>query len=386
MLVVAILFILIAAAQLEQLPEWAQSFPSWLQKTFFKVAVWQWLGVLALFVISAVAGYVCGAIVKRLLKVRDRFSTQPTAVTTKGAIERASTVIGAAAFSYIVLSDLALPSGFEYRLGLLSQSLLIIGTVLLINGGWDAICDTLASRATGYERAERLLIPMIRKLVRAVIIVGGVLAAVELYVGSKALTSLMATLGLGGLVMALAAKDSVENLFGSLTILFDMPFALGDWVKIDKVEGVVEEINLRSTRVRTFEDTVITLPNANLIRASVENFGSRRFRRQRLSLRLSYDCGPEAIDSYCVALEQWISEQGIVQSGQTVVELNDPSESSIGVLVQCFLEVGTFSEEVEFRHHLLLKALELRETHEVVFAAAPRQLSTVFMPVEPPKV
>src|SRR5213075_891075 len=146
----------------------------------------------------------------------------------------------------------------------------------------NAFCDYLIHRSESVDkRTERLLVPVTRKFVAVIILIGGLLVEAWVLFGGQHGAEAIAGLGIGGLAVALAAKDSVENVFGSLTILFDMPFALGDWVKIDKVEGVVEEINLRSTRIRTFEDSLITLPNSNLIKASVENFGARRFRRQR---------------------------------------------------------------------------------------------------------
>src|SRR5205085_10627722 len=114
-------------------------------------------------------------------------------------------------------------------------------------------------------------------------------------------------------------KDSVENVFGSLTILFDMPFALGDWVKIDKYEGIVEEINLRSTRIRTFEDSVITLPNSNLIKAAVENYGARRYRRQRFQIRVSYANRAENLDRFIASVRKYVDSVPQATKDRTIV-------------------------------------------------------------------
>ena len=91
--------------------------------------------------------------------------------------------------------------------------------------------------------------------------------------------SLIAGLGISGLAVALAAKDTISNFFGALTVLLDRPFKVGDWVVVGTSEGEVIEINLRTTLIRTGIDTVITIPNANLVSTPVENYGSRRWRR-----------------------------------------------------------------------------------------------------------
>jgi MscS family membrane protein len=249
--------------------------------------------------------------------------------------------------------------------------LTIFGVVLLAYAVWDAICDDLSARMSGSRRAEHLLVPMARKFIRAIIVIIGLLvAATEL--ANADVRGLLASLGIGGLVVALAAKDSVENIFGSFTILFDMPFAIGDWVKIDKTEGIVEEINLRSTRIRTFEDTMITLPNANLIRASVENVSARRTRRQQITLRLAYDTPSEDIQRFCDGIRAWLDKQEKVAKDKSIVQISDMSETSIGVLVQCQFKAKTQAEELALRHVLALEIFRLRDLNHVLFVAAPR--------------
>jgi MscS family membrane protein len=236
-------------------------------------------------------------------------------------------------------------------------------------GWWDVVCDSLTARSLDQGKSERLLIPITRRFVRAVIIAIGLLIALAMFFGTQTLTGLAAGLGVGGVILALAAKDPVENVFASLTLMFDMPFALGDWIKLDKVEGAVEEINLRSTRLRTADDTLVTVPNANLIKAPVENFGARRTRRQKLNLRLSYDCDPKLIDTFCDSLRGYLEGQPKVENGRTTVELDDPSETSIGVVVIWFLDVSSAAEEAANRHAFLDEALRQRTAQGLQFAA-----------------
>jgi len=233
---------------------------------------------------------------------------------------------------------------------------------------WNAFCDLLLHKSGSLDqRAERLLVPVTRKFVSAVIVIGGLFALLAV-VGVN-VYSLIAGLGIGGLAVALAAKDSVENVFGSLTILFDMPFALGDWVKIDKVEGIVEQINLRSTRIRTFEDSMITLPNSNLIKASVENFGARRFRRQKFTLRLSHDSEADQVEKFCEDLRGFMKTADGLVPEKTIVELNEITEQWIGVLVICYLDAAAPVDELRVRSNLMAQALRLARKRNLKFAA-----------------
>ena len=97
---------------------------------------------------------------------------------------------------------------------------------------------------------------------------------------TKALQDQLPRLGLGGLAFALAAKDMVQNLFGSITVLLDRTFTVGDWIKVDDQEGSVEALGFRSTRIRTFYNSLVTVPNSKFITATVDNMGARRFRRR----------------------------------------------------------------------------------------------------------
>lgn len=160
--------------------------------------------------------------------------------------------------------------------------------------------------------------------------------------------------GFGGVALALAAKDSVENLFGSLTIVLDMPFAVGDWIKMDKIDGVVEEINLRSTRIRTFDDSLITLPNSNLIKASVENMGARRFRRFRSQILVSSINDSEAIRTFLDAGRAMLAANPKVRQSDASIRVNDISDAGLRIQVTAYLDVATAEEELEQRETLIL--------------------------------
>ena len=158
----------------------------------------------------------------------------------------------------------------------------LIAGVVVLSKILDIVMGVFYQKATGTEtKVDDVLIPMVHKVFRFILyFVGFSFVASNMGIN---VTSIIAGLGIGGVALALAAKDTVENVFGSITLLFDRPFEVGDWVQIGGVEGTVESIGLRSTRVRTFYCSLVNVPNANLIRANVDNFGRRSYRRIRLS-------------------------------------------------------------------------------------------------------
>jgi MscS family membrane protein len=351
-------------------PQWVRDLPPVFAHRFLGIAFWQWIGFAVAFAGAYVAYWIGGRIAGLLVRIRRRVFLTPMSQATQTAIRRAAGALCAVLAASQILDELYLVGKPETLAQKFLSAGLILGIVLLAYAVWDSLCDDLAAHLGGHERAEGLLLPMARKFIRAGIVVVGLLfAATDLL--NLNVQSLIASLGIGGLVIALASKDSVENVFGSFTILFDMPFKLGDWVKMPPTEGIVEEINLRSTRIRTFEDTLITLPNANLTRASVENVSARRWRRQQITLRLGYDARAESLNAFCEELRAWLAAQEEIVQGTAIVQVSDFSETSIGLLVQCQFKVSTQAEELAERHALATKILELRQTHKVRLVADP---------------
>lgn len=352
-------------------PDWARSLPEQLRQRIVGLGIWQWIGLIVVILIASILSGVACRITNRLLRLRERATGEGFAKTTESSIVRSMALLTGLAVAYPSTAELALPTRLDSALRWVLESLIIAATTLLLFSLWEAACDRIAAHATGIERAERLLVPMLRKFVRAVIVITAILIALRtLFLVD--VNTVIAGLGIGGIVVALAAKDSVENVFGSVTILFDMPFAIGDWVKMEKVDGIVEDINLRSTRIRTFEDTIITVPNANLIRASLENCSARRARRQILSVRVSYDNSAAKLNGFCDDLRAWIEAQPEHLPEKTIVQINDLAEHSLGVMVQCQFIAATLAEEMALRHRLALQILEVRDRHGLVFAAGPR--------------
>lgn len=229
--------------------------------------------------------------------------------------------------------------------------------------------DGVAERAHGNSKARSLFVPFGRKFVNAAV---ALLAGVALLSSFGInVTALAAGLGLGGLVIALAAKDSVENLFGSTVLLVDIPFAVGDWVKIGDVEGVVEDINLRSTRIRTFQDSLITLPNSNLIKASVENFGARRYRRVRATFTFPAFAPAEGLDEFVREGRAWLAERKEIAARLVTLHVSDVAPVGITVLLNAFLDVPDLDREQTAREEILVHLLGIAQSKGLAIVFPP---------------
>lgn len=150
------------------------------------------------------------------------------------------------------------------------------------------------------------LIPVVRKLLRTVIWVVGIIVALNN--AGYDVGALIAGLGIGGLALAMAAKDSVENIFGGVTIFADKPFTLGDRIIIGDYDGIVEDVGIRKTRIRTLAGRVVTIPNSTFTKSPIENISLEPSRKVALQLGLTYDTTPENIEKAIEILKQILKD------------------------------------------------------------------------------
>jgi MscS family membrane protein len=151
------------------------------------------------------------------------------------------------------------------------------------------------------------LVPLVRKAMRVLIVI-----VVALFIAQNVfkanIGAMLAGLGIGGLAIALAAQDSIANFFGSITIFADQPFVIGDRIKIDGYDGMVEEVGFRSTKIRTLTGHLVTMPNSKLSNSAIENIGQRPFIRRYSDITITYDTPPEKIERAVEILKRILVE------------------------------------------------------------------------------
>jgi len=185
----------------------------------------------------------------------------------------------------------------------------------------------------------------------------------------------VAGLGIGGVALALAAQKTVENLFGSISILADQPFLVGDTIRVDTIEGTVEVIGLRSTRIRTVERTLVIIPNGKLADMRIESLGPRDRIRFAAKLALSRETQPAQIEALVKALRERISSHASVIEADVFVQLSGVGESSFDVDVAAPIETIDANEFAKIRQELLLACMRVVEANGAKLAVPARKIA-----------
>jgi MscS family membrane protein len=218
-----------------------------------------------------------------------------------------------------------------------------------------------------HSKLDHALVPMLRKVLK--FFVGVLVFVVAIQNLGYSVSGLLAGLGIGGLALALAAKDTLANIFASMTLLVDRPFKVGDWVRSADFEGVVEEIGFRSTRVRTFNRTLVVVPNNHLMDAVIDNQQAMTARRIALTLALSPATGSVALRRALEEIARVVgSVEGIAPEGR-VVRLQDLTPSAIEIAVRAFTPATDDATHGAIRQELLLRIVQALEALDVRLAA-----------------
>jgi MscS family membrane protein len=211
-----------------------------------------------------------------------------------------------------------------------------------------------------------------------VLIVGGVAVLQEWGINVSAL---IASLGLGGLAFALAAKDTAANLFGGLTILADKSMKVGDWVKIGNVEGIVEDIGLRTTKIRSFEKSYITVPNQFISNQPLENFSRRNVRRIKMTIGITYSTSREQMVKILQDIRDMLrNHPGIAKDQLLMVYFTNFGESSLDIFIYCFTNTAKWSEYLAIREDVNLRIMEIVEKNGSSFAFPSRSVYVEKLP------
>lgn len=333
----------------------------------FGVEAWQWLGILAVVLVSVLLDLMIQlplrALVRRQLrKIGNDYDT--------AYIDRAVRPFGlfmGALFVLIGLRVLGLPPFAQQVLFTATRLVLMVAGVLSAFRIVDVITDLIARRATATEtKVDDLLVPLVQRALKILVIVIGLIYIADSL--SIEILPLLTGLGLGGLAVAFAAKDTIENFFGSIAVIFDRPFEVGHWVVIGDVEGHIEKLGFRSTRVRTFYNSLVTVPNATLVRATVDNYGRRKYRRYSAELSLTYDTPPEKIDAFCEGIRELIRHHPYTRKDFYQVAFKDFGSASLQIMFYVFFEAPDWPVEMRERHRLLNDVLRLAHKLGVEFA------------------
>ncbi|WP_111670675.1 mechanosensitive ion channel family protein [Algoriphagus litoralis] len=211
------------------------------------------------------------------------------------------------------------------------------------------------------------LVPLIRKTLKALVIIVGTLFVLRDGLNFDILPFLTG-ISIGGVAIALAAQDTIKNFFGSVMIFIDKPFQVGDWVTSGEIDGTVEEVGFRSTRIRTFRNSVMYVPNGKIADAVVDNHGLRQYRRFFTILTITYNTPPELIEEFVKGLHEIVLAHPKTRKDYFNIFFNNLSAYSQDVMFYIFFEVPTWPEELKARHEILIQIVKLANVLGVRFA------------------
>ncbi len=224
------------------------------------------------------------------------------------------------------------------------------------------------------SKTETQLIPFLKELFKALVIFLAFFTLMGFVFEVNVLT-LIAGLGIGGIAIALAAKESLENLLGSFTIFFDKPFVVGDLVKVDNVEGVIERVGFRSTWIRTVDKTMVTIPNKGMIDGVLENFSLRNIRRVKFTVGVTYETPKIEVEKIVDKIREFLFDHADTNN-DGIVYFDGFGASSLDIVIIYYITVLDFAKYVLIKQEISYKIMDIVLGNNSDFAYPTQRLIT----------
>lgn len=258
--------------------------------------------------------------------------------------------------------------GLRFVLRQLFEGALVVAVTWIILRLVDFFGLVLLARARETEdRADDQLVPFIKEGIKVILAGVGLLITLAVSFDLDVI-SLVTGLGIGGLAFALAAKETLENLLGSFTIFLDKPFRVGDHVKVGAVEGKIESVGFRSTRIRAMDRMVVTVPNKKLVDAELINETDREVRRSKQVFVIEHATSPEKIEQVLMDIRGYIELQHELEPG-FIVRLQHVTPQGLELLVVYVVRTPEYEEFLAVQEGIHLEILTILHRHEVRFAS-----------------
>jgi len=344
------------------------SAPSW-QVKILGVKLWKWLGIVILLGL-AYSFFVLVRIISRLFIgrfLRNKLELTEYLDKTMFSLSKVLAFLLAIRFVLYFLPmfqiEPKINAGLLTFLNVLSLFFVIIALKFVIK-----IVFVYFEKVTQMTEStmDDQLMPVLYKLSMIILWSLGIVYIMD-YLGVN-ITALIAGLSIGGLALALAAQDTVKNFFGSVMIFLDKPFQIGDLIQFDGTIGSVEEVGVRSTRIRTPQNSLTYIPNAKLADSVINNMGLRIFRRFDTQLGVTYDTRPDMIEEFVEGIREIILSHPLTVKENFQVHLNSFADSSLNIFVLLFFDTQDYSVELKSRHEIIISMITLANGLGVRFA------------------
>lgn len=250
---------------------------------------------------------------------------------------------------------------------LLLESLIIYTVFWAIASLIEAFRDYLFNYRDIDKQHSKELTSFVIKVFKGVVIAIGV--SMVLHNWGVNVTGIIASLGLGGLAFALAAKDTASNLFASIALLLDNSIRNGEWIKVVGVEGVVENVGMRTTKIRSFEKSLYTVPNHLIANNPIENFSRRGVRRIKLTVGLIYDTSSKQLEDIVRDIRDMLQQHPKISQKETLlVNFDALGESALNIFIYAFTHTAQWDQYLDIREDVHLQIMKIVEKHGSAFA------------------
>jgi len=337
--------------------------PEWAQQEILGIAIWQLVAAFILiligFALKKVSDYIFqDKLLPWVEKTRYQFLN-----LLASAVSRPCGYLFAVLGLFGAFGVLPLPAEPNLR-GFVFGALKVLVAANLLWFLFRVVDIGTAHLARLAERTESKLddqlVPVIRKSVKATIAVVTFIWVIQLF--GYSVSSLIAGLGIGGLAVALALQDTLANFFGSVFIFIDRPFAVGDWIKMGDVEGIVESIGFRSTRVRTWPETLVAVPNKTVAAATIDNWSKMPKRRVVQTIGVTYETVADQMEEAVAGAREIVENDEGVDKEFIVVRFTDFGESSLNILLYYFTQATAFADHLATKERINLAVMRMLDS------------------------
>jgi MscS family membrane protein len=346
--------------------------PPELRVELYGLEKWQWLSLLVIFILLFVVRGILARLTLWLAKFKFVNQSKEQLNQQVAPVVRALSWSVSAFAAQISIRFLSLPDQFQAPINTLLAILEALSLLIASYHGIDLfVSEVILKHNNSSRKVKNVLAPLLSRVGKIIVLICG-LSIVAGYFNLN-ITGLAAGLGLGGIAVALAAKDTLENFFGSFTVYLDQPFVVGDFIKTTDVEGTVEHIGMRSTAIRTVSGSLVRVPNSRLVAGAIDNLGSRMFWRYRARLPLSYDTSAADIERFIEKIRQYLELHPRVRQDLTRVNFFDYNPNSLEVLVDVSFQSEGYADDLMQRESLLLEIKKFSEELNLNFSPVSRK-------------
>ncbi len=332
------------------------------------IEVWNIIILIGILLIS----YLLGKLIKSILdKISNRASLhkKPMQSSLIGAFSKSVTFFLLAVGFQVATKLLSVSASLASALSVSTSIIFVIVIAYFLYNLIELPSIWIEQRMNESERKmNKMFIPVIRKTLRVTVVILSIIQIIQI-LSDKPITSIIAGLGIGGLAVALAAQDTLKNFFGSLALMGDKPFNIGDRIVIDSYDGVVENVGLRSTRLRTLDGHLVTYPNGELANKAIKNISERPNIKRATNFTITYDTSQEKIKEAVEIIKNLLKDhEGMDPELPPRVYFNDFNDTSLNILVIYWYHPASYWDYMEFSEKLNLQIFSEFEKAGIEFA------------------